>query len=333
MIQLQDRKGFGLFKDSLLGSPLFQGFILSLVVGSVIPIRAQCKIEEAAKLMASDGAATDGFGISVSLSGRVALVGADWHDDAGTNSGSAYVYRYNGTNWTEETKLLASDAAALDQFGHAVAVSGDVAVVGAWGDDDAGGLSGSAYVYRYDGGTWLEEAKLTASNGAAEDYFGWSVSVCGDLVVVGAWANDEAGLESGSAYVYRHNGTTWLEEATLTASDAEEVAVFGWSVSVSADVVLVGAMWTADAGNSSGSAYVFRYDGGSWVEEVKLTASDAEELDWFGYSVSAFPCMDAMQYRAREIAWSIEDFTRRFHVLGTRILVAMGPPPGGIITD
>jgi hypothetical protein len=103
-----------------------------------------------------------------------------------------------------EFKLTASDAAAGDLFGHAISINGDRVVVGAFGDDDAGSASGSAYVFRYDGGVWVEEAKLTASDAAAYDWFGYAVSISGDRVVVGAYRDDEAGVHSGSAYVFMH---------------------------------------------------------------------------------------------------------------------------------
>jgi N-acetylneuraminic acid mutarotase len=158
--------------------------------------RALAETEEA-KLTASDAAERDWFGESVSVSGDLALIGANGNDDAGPDSGSAYVYRYDPSSgeWIEEAKLTASDTAPADLFGGSVSVSGDLAVIGAFGDDDAGGESGSAYVYRYDpsSGDWIEEAKLTASDGAAGDNFGFSVSVSGDLAVIGAKKDDDAG--------------------------------------------------------------------------------------------------------------------------------------------
>ncbi|MHC4272933.1 MAG: FG-GAP repeat protein, partial [Planctomycetota bacterium] len=163
---------------------------------------------EVAKILASDGADSDDFGMSVAVSGDVVVVGANRNDDNGADSGSAYVYRWNSSSWVE-TKLLPSDGAADDYFGHSVAVSGDVAVVGAHQNDDAGADSGSAYVFRWNGASWLE-TKLTASDGAAGDEFGFAVAVSGDVVVVGARGDDDNGDYSGSAYVYRWNGTSWV---------------------------------------------------------------------------------------------------------------------------
>jgi len=224
------------------------------------------------------------FGHSVSVSGDVAVIGAR-HDAAFYLSGSAYVFRLSGGLWVEEQRLVSSDGETGDFFGHIVCVSGDVAVIGAYGDDDDGHESGSAYVFRYDGDSWLEEQKLTASDAAAFDHFGVSVAVSGDLVVVGASGDDDGGFDSGSAYVFRYDGESWVEEQKLTASDTALGDEFGNSVSVFGDIAVVGA-WRSDvAGSQSGSAYVFRYDGDSWVEDHRLVASDAEAGDSLGQFV------------------------------------------------
>jgi hypothetical protein len=239
-----------------------------------------------AKLLASDGGAYDLFGSSVSVSGDVALVGPYRDDDNGTDSGSAYVFRFDGTSWVEEAKILASDGATEDYFGRSVAVLGDVAVIGAYGDDDNGKSSGSAYVFRWDGTTWVEEQKLLASDGEEGDYFSRAVAVSGDVAVVGASYDDDNGTQSGSAYVFRFDGTSWVEEAKLLASDGEWLDQFGGSVSVSGDLAVVGASYDDDNGAYAGSAYVFRFDDTSWVEEQKLLASDGAQTDHFGPSVS-----------------------------------------------
>jgi len=229
------------------------------------------------KLTASDAAGEDFFGCSVSVSGDTAVVGSSFDDDGGTDSGSAYVFTRSGSTWTQQAKLTASDAAVEDRFGDSVSVSGDTAVVGAWKDDDGGESSGSAYVFTRSGSTWTEQAKLTASDAAVEDLFGRSVSVSGDTAVVGSSFDDDAGESSGSAYVFTRSGSTWTQQAKLTASDAAVLDAFGRSVSVSGDTAVVGA---------SGSVYVFARSGSSWTQEAKLTASDAAAGDGFGISVS-----------------------------------------------
>jgi hypothetical protein len=241
---------------------------------------------EEQKLLPSDGAAEDFFGISVSVSGDVAFVGAFLDDDNGQSSGSVYVYRWNGSSWVEEQKLLASDGAAADRFGNSVSVSGDVAVVGAQGDDDNGLNAGSAYVYRFNGSAWVEEQKLLASDGAILDVFGIHVSVSGDVAVVAAVLDDDNGDDSGSAYAYRWNGSSWVEEQKLLPSDGAAGDNFGNSVSVSGNVAVVGARLDDDNGVDSGSAYAYRWNGSSWVEEQKLVPSDGAAGDNFGNAVS-----------------------------------------------
>ena len=185
------------------------------------------------------------------------MVDAYRDDDGGNQSGSAYVFVRSGGTWSQQAKLTASDAAEFDLFGNSVAVSGDTAVVGNRGDADGGLDSGSAYVFVRSGTTWSQQAKLTASDAAEFDLFGNSVAVSGDTAVIGADFDDDAGLNSGSAYVFVRSGTTWSQQAKLTASDAAADDFFGDSVAVSGDTAVVGAPWDDDAGLNSGSAYVF----------------------------------------------------------------------------
>ncbi|MCH7720671.1 MAG: FG-GAP repeat protein, partial [Planctomycetes bacterium] len=252
--------------------------------GSPVTLGQECS---ETKLLASDGASGDYFGLSVAIGGDVAVVGAHEDDDNGEDSGSAYIYRFDGIRWIEEAKLLASDGASDDQFGASVAVAGDVAVVGAFADDDNGDDSGSAYIYRFDGREWIEEAKLLASDGAEDDLFGASVALDAHRVFVGALGDDDNGSGSGSAYVYRFDGTDWIEEGKLLASDGVNGDHFGLPVAVSGDVVVVGASFVDDNGENSGSAYVFRFepDESRWVEEAKLLASDGASDDYFGNPV------------------------------------------------
>ena len=214
-------------------------------------------VTEDARLLASDGATGDNFGWSASVSGDTAVVGACRDDDNGSDSGSAYVYVRSGSAWSEQAKLTASDAAADDYFGYSVSVSGDSAVVGAHCDDDNGSNSGSAYAYVRSGSTWAEQAKLLPGDGAADDLFGRSVSVSGDMAVVGADGDDDNGMDSGSAYIFVRSGSIWSEQAKLTASDGAADDRFGSSVSVSGDTAAVGALGDDDNGFSSGSACIF----------------------------------------------------------------------------
>ena len=250
----------------------------------------------------SPGGAYGFFGVSVAVSGDTAVVGASQDfSSAGTRGGSAYVFVRTGTTGTAGTlqapralqaKLTASDGAAFDLFGASVDVDGDTAVVGAYGDDTrGGGDAGSAYVFTRTGTTWTQQAKLTASDGAAFDYFGFSVDVDGDTVVVGAPDDGDdttpAGAYAGLAYVFTRTGTTWTQQAKLTASDGAASDNFGYSVAVSGDTAVVGAHNDDTRGGvDAGSAYVFTRTGTTWTQQAKLTASDGAEGDFFGVSVA-----------------------------------------------
>ncbi|NOT00491.1 MAG: hypothetical protein HOP29_07675 [Phycisphaerales bacterium] len=245
------------------------------------------------KLTASDAAAGDQFGWSVSVSEDTVVVGAYADDHAGgSDAGSAYVFVRIGGVWTQQQKLTSPDAAADHQFGWSVSVSGDTVVVGARFDDDAGTHSGSAYVFFRSGTVWTQQQKLAASDAAAGDEFGYSVSVSGNTAIVGARGDDDAGSLSGSAYIYVRNGGVWTQEQKLTALDAAGDDLFGWSVALSGDTANVGAIFNDDAcpgdppNCDSGSAYVFVRSGNVWTQQQKLTASDAAALDRFGVSVS-----------------------------------------------
>jgi hypothetical protein len=165
-----------------------------------------------AKLTADDGVDDDRFGCSVAVSGDTAVIGAMFDDDKGAESGSAYVFvRSADGTWSQQVKLTADDGAADDWFGIRVAVDGGTVVVGAYGDNDKGDSSGSAYVFvRAANGTWSQQAKLIAADGAASDYFGYRVAVSGDTAVIGAMYDDDKGDGSGSAYVFvRAADGTW----------------------------------------------------------------------------------------------------------------------------
>ena len=221
-----------------------------------------------AKLTPSQGGAFDIFGHAVSLSGSRALVGAPQDD-------SAYVFAWNGRSWTEEKRLRAPPDGDIDSFGHSVVLVGDVALVGAPFDDDKGTDAGAVYVFVRSAEIWTLQAKLTASDGAALDAFGGSVSLSGDTAVVGR-SEHALGMPPDSAYVFVRNAGVWTEEAVLNASDGQAGDSLGISVSLSGDTALVGA-------DSAHAAYVFVRNAGAWTEEAKLTAVGGAA---FGRSVS-----------------------------------------------
>ena len=250
--------------------------------------------QEEAKLIPSDGGGLGTFGSSVALSGDRALVGAEWDNDNGAFSGSAYVFCYDSLSgtWHQEAKLLASDGTDYAVFGWSVIVSGDRALIGACGDVGNGNDSGSAYVFRYDSasGDWQEEAKLIPSDGSTGDSFGWTVSLSGDRALIGAPYEDANGICSGSAYLFGYDSVsgTWHEETKLTASDGGYLKCFGKSVALFGDRALLGAPGDDTNGSFIGSTYLFSYDSASgiWQEEAILRASDGTGGEEFGISVA-----------------------------------------------
>ncbi|UCF08509.1 MAG: cadherin-like domain-containing protein, partial [Thermoplasmata archaeon] len=256
---------------------------------------------EAKKLTAPGGEADDEFGYSAAISGDTIVVGA-WHDNVGANSnqGSAYIFERNQSdpyNWDEVKNIMASDGAANDNFGYSVSIHGDTIAVGAiLSDVGINSAQGSAYIFERnkDGpNNWGEVRKLTASDGEASDYFGSSVAISGDTVVVGAYEEDVSGNDNGSAYIFERNqdGTNnWGEVKKLVASDGHSQDHFGNSVFISGDTIVVGAYTDLiETSSNQGSAYVFeRNQGGAenWGEVTKLIASDGGSGDQFGYSVS-----------------------------------------------
>jgi hypothetical protein len=252
---------------------------------------------EMAKLTASDGESGDVFGISVGIAGDTAIVGARDEDENGLNAGAAYVFGRNqggADNWGEVAKLTASDGESSDAFGQSVGIAGDTAVVGAPFEDDNGTNAGAAYVFgrnQRGADTWGEVTKLTASDGAADDRFGFSVGIAGDTAIVGAPGENNNGNNTGAVYVFERNtggADNWGEVTKLTANDGATGDAFGVSVRVAGDTAIVGAFLDDDKGFNAGAAYIFERNRGgtdNWGKVAKLTASDGAGGDLFGRSV------------------------------------------------
>ena len=260
----------GAYSDDDNGTDSGSAYLFDVTTGSQI-----------AKLTASDGAAGDYFGVRMAISGNIAIVGAFFDDDDGTNSGSAYLF--DTATGSQLAKLTADeDAAGGDNFGADVAISGTTAIVGAYGNDDNGTDSGSAYLFDIsDPCNPVEITKLTASDPSAGDYFGEFVAINGDFVIVGAPYDDDAGTDSGSAYIFKWDGVNWVEQQKLTASNGAADDLFGFSMAISGNTAIVGSHHNGAA--DSGSAYLFDMCTGNQL--AILTASDAESNDYFGMTV------------------------------------------------
>jgi uncharacterized protein (DUF2147 family) len=220
-------------------------------------VRSGSTWTEQAKLVASDGAAADSFGTWVDVDGDTIVVGAAGDNEgADFNTGAAYVFTRSGTVWTEQAKLVAPVPDADSQFGYGVGVDGSVVVVGAPAADSVGLSSGAVHVFRRTGTSWAHEAQLLGLDTAAGDRFGSAVSTNGTSIVVGSPRNGAADSQRGAAYVFNRTAPTWTEITKLVPADNDVGDQFGISVATSGSI-LVGAHNDDDAGNNSGSAYVF----------------------------------------------------------------------------
>jgi hypothetical protein len=239
-----------------------------------------------AKLVPADARAGDVFGHAVAISGDAAIISAYGADAAGPDSGAAYIFARAGDSWLQQAKLVGDDIGMFDRFGASVAIDGNIAVVGAHGKDDAGPDSGAAYVFVNNGGVWTQQTKLSPIDTVAGDLFGFSVSVSGDYIIVGAHQASAAGPDSGTAYIFTRDGVRWRQSAKLSPKDAAVGDAFGYAVSISGDSLIVGAPRDDHLGADAGSAYIFVRSGTQWLEQSKLTAEDAESEDEFGAAVS-----------------------------------------------
>jgi hypothetical protein len=287
-----------------------------------------------AYLKASNAEAGDVFGRSVAISGETIVVGASDETSAATGvngnqsdnsavvAGAAYVFTRSGSTWSQQAYLKASNTGGLDFFGGSVAISGEIVVVGAVGENSAGAgaygnqgdnsapSAGAVYVFVRSGSTWSQEVYLKASNPQARDLFGRSVAISGETVVVGADNEDSAAKgvdgsqgdnseqDSGAAYVFRRNIGVWSQQAYLKASNTDDFSFFGNAVAISGETIVVGSLGEASAargvnGNESdnsspfaGAVYVFTRDLSSWSQQAYLKASNTDGGDFFGSSVA-----------------------------------------------
>ena len=238
------------------------------------------------KVTANDGSANDHFGVSVSLDGNLALIGANEDDDRGTNSGSAYFFSRSGSAWYQQQKITANDGAASDYFGGMVALKGNVAVVGAYADDDKGSETGAAYVFTRLGTVWTQDQKILGLDSAAGDRFGYSVATDGVGVLVGAYYEDEKAANAGAAYLFTRGGPGWTQQKKFTASNGGSKDEFGFSVALAGDTALVGARYEDSLGTDAGAAYLYTRSGTSWTQTKMLTASNGGASDQFGHAVT-----------------------------------------------
>ena len=197
------------------------------------------------------------FGWSVDIDDDTVAVGALNNESEGTGSGIAHVFIRTGGVWTEQANLTASDTITNHNFGRSVALSENTLAVGAPGHNSKGANTGAAYVFLRNENEWTEQAKLTASDSYTTNKFGWSITADGDTVVVGATGNLAKGLNSGAVYTYKRNGTSWTEEAKLTATGAAVEQKLGTSVALDGNTLVSGTPGDFQKGTNTGAAHIF----------------------------------------------------------------------------
>lgn len=240
------------------------------------------------EVQADDGQVGDNFGYSISVSGNYAVVGAPYDNiAANVNQGSAYIFYFNGTSWTQQAKLTASNGAANDNFGFSVSISGDYVIIGA-PYDDVGAFTdeGSAYIFTRSGTTWSQQANITGGSAVGGDNFGFSVSIDGSYCTVGAPGDDVgSNADQGTAYYFHRVFSVWSQEDYKTLPGGAAGDQFGFSVGVSGVNSVVGSPYDDSNGRTdNGSSHFFQRSGSAWSHIQLFEGNNTNDL--LGYSVS-----------------------------------------------
>jgi len=229
----------------------------------------------ATKLEAEDAAVGDEFATAVAVDGSTILIGSPLADHSDhVDAGAVYVFERGAMGWSQTAKLVADDADGSDYFGIDVALAGDRAVVGSYYDDDGGNEAGSAYVFERTGSAWAQTAKLVSPAPADQVFFGSSVAVDGDRIVVGAPYETLTAQDQGAAYVFSYQAASWSSPATLASETPEGSEFFGYGVAIEGDVIAVGAAQDNEVANDGGAVHLFEWDGAGWSNTALLTGPD-----------------------------------------------------------
>jgi len=287
-----------------------------------------------AYIKASNTGSGDQFGNSIALSGDTLAVGAyredskatgidgDENDNSLADAGAVYVFIRDGTVWSQQAYIKASNTGSGDRFGYSLALSGDTLAVGAYreqskatgidGDESDNSLTdaGAVYVFTRSGTKWTQQAYLKASNPDSDDSFGYSVALYGDTLAAGADReasnatgiggdqNNNALANAGAAYVFTRSGAAWSQQAYIKASNTGSNDVFGWSLALFEETLAVGAAGEAssasgingnqndDSAPYTGAVYVFTRSGIAWSQQAYIKASNSGSNDFFGWSLA-----------------------------------------------
>lgn len=240
---------------------------------------------EDVKLVAPDGTGGAQFGYAVSISGDTVLIGAFRDKESGNQAGAAYIWKRNGTAWQFVQKLQPVAPEANSEFGNAVSIDGDYAVICAHRAQHLGNMTGAAYVFERNGATWIQDAKIVEDTLSPSGFFGSSADISGNTLIVGAYNDQTSGYLSGAAYVYAHDGVNWNLTQKLLPSDLMDGAGFGKSVSFWSTWALIGAPGADGTAPDTGAAYVFRNNAGTWSQVQKLSPEPPSPDQSFGWAV------------------------------------------------
>jgi len=238
-------------------------------------------------ILADDGKAEDYFGYSAAIDGTTLLVGAHKADiDGVLDAGAAYVYVLGHKDWVQQAKLVADPLYAKDGLGGNVALKNDVAMLGVMRRDDKGKDSGAVVSFERKSNNWMQNQIITAPDAKPGDAFGQAIALTQNYLIIGAPRNDALGVDSGAVYIYKRESRKWLYQTKLTARDGAAGDLFGISVAVDGNTLLVGADLHDEKAENAGAVYVYVLDNNQWKQEAKLMASDAGHTDIFGVRVS-----------------------------------------------
>ncbi|MBN7818678.1 FG-GAP repeat protein [Bowmanella yangjiangensis] len=238
-------------------------------------------------ILASDGKAEDYFGYSADIDGATLIVGAHKADINGVkDAGVAYVYVLGDRGWYQQAKLVAEPIFADDTIGGKVAVKNDVAMLGVMGRDDKGKDAGAVISFERAANTWTQKQIFTAPDAMPGDAFGQSVALTDNYLVIGAPNSDALGIDSGAAYIYQREGGKWRYKTKITASDGAAGDLFGISVAIDGNTILVGADLHDEKAENAGAVYVYVVQNNQWQQQAKLVASDGGKTDIFGVRVA-----------------------------------------------
>ncbi len=246
-----------------------------------------CQFQQ--KILTSVTTDLQGVGVSdaVGVYGDWTIIGAYGDSENGPQSGAAYFYRRCGSQWEQVQRVIPEDSEEADRFGRGVAIYGDYAVVGAPYDDDANNNSGAAYIYHLENNVWVQQTKIVATDADPSDWFGWTVDIWQDYVLIGCKNDDGISSFTGSAYLYKREGGNWVFKQNIKAPDEEQFDQFGYSLDMNDSLVVIGAYENDEGALLGGAAYVYEFSSGDTVVfRTKVIASDVAEGDNFGTAVS-----------------------------------------------